>query len=104
MRTADTTTKTIKAATMMIGTKRFSSISPPPASHQWCSRQKFPGIHDCRRALDLHDIHHRSHRDHVVLIERARRPHLPGELDESLRTGNLLHHHLLSDQRVAALA
>src|SRR5215207_3952209 len=105
MLTADTTTNTTRAATIMIGTKRFRSISPPPSYQQRVLRQKLPRIYDRRRTLDLHDIHHRPHRDHLVLIERTRRPHLTGELDQSLRTGNLLENHrLLPDQRVAALA
>src|SRR5215211_3545775 len=104
MRTADITTNITRAATTTIGTKRFRSISPPPASQQ-CSRQKLPGIHDRRRTLNLHDIHQRPRRDDVVLVQRTRRPQLPGELDESLRAGNLLdNHRLLPDQRVAALA
>src|SRR5215207_8353902 len=104
MRTADTTTNTTRAATIMIGTKRFRSISPPPSYQQRVLRQKLPRIYDRRRTLDLHDIHHRPHRDHLVLIERTRRPHLTGELDQSLRTGNLLENHrLLPDQRVATL-
>src|SRR5688500_11190869 len=107
MRTADITTKTISAAAMMIGTNRlrFRSISPPPSSQPCVSRQQLPGIHDRRSALDLHDIHRRPRRDHVVLVQRARRPHFAGELDESARTGYLLQNHrLLPDKRVAALA
>src|SRR5215216_8008500 len=107
MRTADITTKTIKAATIMIGTKRFRfrSISPP-LSFQLCMlRAEAPGDTRSPSRPRLHDVDRRSHRDHVVFIKRARRPHLTGELDESLGTGDLFENHrFLSDQRVAALA
>src|SRR5690606_9911763 len=103
IRTVETTANTTSTAAMMISTK--GSIAPALPCRQSGSWQEFPRVDDGRRALDLHDVDQRPSRNHVIVVERARRPFLPGELDEPVRGGDFLDHHgLLPDERITAIA